>query len=260
MQCAYGGLDQRPLLEPSSSKWKIPLLPNSPRLTSIRLMNAWLFRSGSCSLCMLVGRYLPSLCRLMLKETTDISFHAIPSIVMLVDLLFLSPPWTITILPSLGLSSTIAFGYWFWVERCFKYNGWYVGLVSHVRLGTNSLQVSVSDLRSPPYPRPRGALFTQRGRDGPEYSYFEVAVWPRERLRGLCPRSIPSRGHQAEGGSMIVSVSSRSEQDRALDSSLLLVAAKARERASTKCLYRCLDLNSQPLSRSRTSASGVTFR
>ncbi|KAJ5644466.1 hypothetical protein N7507_010477 [Penicillium longicatenatum] len=55
----------------------------------------------------------------------DLSFHAIPSIVMLVDLLVLSPPWTITALPSLGLSGTIAFGYWFWVEQCFLYNGWY---------------------------------------------------------------------------------------------------------------------------------------
>jgi hypothetical protein len=41
-----------------------------------------------------------------------------------VDLLFLSPPWTISALPSLGLSGTIAFGYWFWVEQCFYYNGW----------------------------------------------------------------------------------------------------------------------------------------
>ncbi|KAJ5731879.1 hypothetical protein N7493_003360 [Penicillium malachiteum] len=55
----------------------------------------------------------------------DISFHAIPSIVMLIDLLYLSPPWTITIFPSLGLSGSIAFGYWFWVERCFQHNGWY---------------------------------------------------------------------------------------------------------------------------------------
>ncbi|KAJ5440205.1 uncharacterized protein N7458_011203 [Penicillium daleae] len=55
----------------------------------------------------------------------DIGFHAVPSIVMLVDLLFLSPPWTISALPSLGLSGTIAFGYWFWVEQCFYYNGWY---------------------------------------------------------------------------------------------------------------------------------------
>ncbi|KAJ5924280.1 hypothetical protein N7466_008467 [Penicillium verhagenii] len=55
----------------------------------------------------------------------DIGFHAIPALVMVVDLLFLSPPWTITALPSLGLSATIAFAYWFWVEQCFLYNGWY---------------------------------------------------------------------------------------------------------------------------------------
>jgi hypothetical protein len=56
----------------------------------------------------------------------DISFHAVPSVVLLIDLLFLSPPWTISIFPALGLSGTIAFGYWFWIEQCFFYNGWYV--------------------------------------------------------------------------------------------------------------------------------------
>ncbi|KAL4779570.1 hypothetical protein BJX76DRAFT_351712 [Aspergillus varians] len=55
----------------------------------------------------------------------NISFHAIPSIVLLIDILFLSPPWTVSIGPALGLSSTIAVGYWFWVERCFQLNGWY---------------------------------------------------------------------------------------------------------------------------------------
>ncbi|KAF7719070.1 Integral membrane protein [Penicillium ucsense] len=55
----------------------------------------------------------------------DLGFHAVPSIVMLLDLLFFSPPWTISALPSLGLSSAIAFGYWVWIERCFLYNGWY---------------------------------------------------------------------------------------------------------------------------------------
>ncbi|KAL2001089.1 hypothetical protein VTN02DRAFT_2238 [Thermoascus thermophilus] len=55
----------------------------------------------------------------------DLSFHAFPSIIMLVDLLFLSPPWTITVLPALGLSGGIAFGYWFWIERCYAHNGWY---------------------------------------------------------------------------------------------------------------------------------------
>lgn len=56
----------------------------------------------------------------------DISMHAVPAIVLLIDLLLLSPPWTITVLPALGLSGGIAFGYWFWVERCFQHNGWCV--------------------------------------------------------------------------------------------------------------------------------------
>ncbi|KAH8431963.1 uncharacterized protein LDX57_009611 [Aspergillus melleus] len=57
--------------------------------------------------------------------SADVSFHAVPSIVLLIDLLLLSPPWTITIVPALGLSSTIAFGYWIWIEHCFAHNGWY---------------------------------------------------------------------------------------------------------------------------------------
>lgn len=62
----------------------------------------------------------------LLISVIDFSFHAVPSIVLLVDLLLLSPPWTITILPALGLSSAIAFGYWVWVEKCFEHNGWCV--------------------------------------------------------------------------------------------------------------------------------------
>jgi hypothetical protein len=55
----------------------------------------------------------------------DVSFHVVPSVVMLVDLLLLSPPWTITVVPALALSSAIAFGYWFWIEKCFEHNQWY---------------------------------------------------------------------------------------------------------------------------------------
>ncbi|RAO68237.1 uncharacterized protein BHQ10_004249 [Talaromyces amestolkiae] len=53
----------------------------------------------------------------------DLGFHLVPSVVMLVDILFLSPPWTITALPSMALSSCIAFGYWFWIEKCYSVNG-----------------------------------------------------------------------------------------------------------------------------------------
>lgn len=53
----------------------------------------------------------------------DIGFHAMPSILLTIDLLFLSPPWTIQAFPTMALSSAIAVGYWAWVEQCFKYNG-----------------------------------------------------------------------------------------------------------------------------------------
>lgn len=55
----------------------------------------------------------------------DISFHAIPSIVLTLDLLLLSPPWTISAPQAMGLSTALAFSYWFWVEQCFKHNGFY---------------------------------------------------------------------------------------------------------------------------------------
>ncbi|RFU31346.1 hypothetical protein B7463_g4995, partial [Scytalidium lignicola] len=55
----------------------------------------------------------------------DIGFHANPAIFLTLDLLLFSPPWTINALPAMGLSSSIAVAYWFWVEHCYSYNGWY---------------------------------------------------------------------------------------------------------------------------------------
>jgi FAR-17a/AIG1-like protein len=57
-------------------------------------------------------------------KCSDLGFHLIPSVVMLFDILLLSPPWTISALPAMGLSSCIAFGYWFWIEKCYAINGW----------------------------------------------------------------------------------------------------------------------------------------
>lgn len=65
----------------------------------------------------------------------DLSFHAVPAIVLLIDLLFLSPPWTVSILPALGISSSIAVGYWFWIEHCHAHNGWYVLFIPPHLLG-----------------------------------------------------------------------------------------------------------------------------
>lgn len=55
----------------------------------------------------------------------DLSFHFVPALALAIDLLFLSPPWTISFVPAAGLSAVMAGAYWVWVERCYKYNGFY---------------------------------------------------------------------------------------------------------------------------------------
>ncbi|PGG97118.1 hypothetical protein AJ80_09738 [Polytolypa hystricis UAMH7299] len=61
----------------------------------------------------------------VLNFWADVGFHAIPGIILVVDLLLLSPPWTITALPSMCIACAIAFSYWFWIELCYTNNGWY---------------------------------------------------------------------------------------------------------------------------------------
>lgn len=55
----------------------------------------------------------------------DISFHAVPAILLTTDYLLLSPPWTLSFRQALSLSTAFAFAYWFWVEQCYRHNGWY---------------------------------------------------------------------------------------------------------------------------------------
>ncbi|KAK0730536.1 FAR-17a/AIG1-like protein [Lasiosphaeris hirsuta] len=55
----------------------------------------------------------------------DIGFHAMPAIMLALDLVLLSPPWTIRGYGAMAISLTVAFLYWGWVEYCFSYNGWY---------------------------------------------------------------------------------------------------------------------------------------
>ncbi|KAK1071118.1 hypothetical protein LTR74_003499 [Friedmanniomyces endolithicus] len=60
-----------------------------------------------------------------LPVSVDLSFHAVPALALVADLLFFSPPYTVAFLPAFGLSSCIAFGYWLWIERCYHYNRFY---------------------------------------------------------------------------------------------------------------------------------------
>jgi hypothetical protein len=63
---------------------------------------------------------------LVLPFLPDFGFHAMPAIMLTIDLLFLSPPWTIKAYPAMALSLTLAFLYWGWVEYCYSKNGWCV--------------------------------------------------------------------------------------------------------------------------------------
>ena len=62
---------------------------------------------------------------LELPVPADLSFHLMPSMLLVIDLLLFSPPWAITILPAIVLSTVIAFVYWFWIELCYAQNGFY---------------------------------------------------------------------------------------------------------------------------------------
>ncbi|KAI1767656.1 FAR-17a/AIG1-like protein [Hypoxylon sp. FL1150] len=62
---------------------------------------------------------------LQLEFLPDFGFHAAPAIFLAIDLLLLSPPWTIHGYSALALSECLAFLYWFWVEYCHSHNGWY---------------------------------------------------------------------------------------------------------------------------------------
>jgi len=54
----------------------------------------------------------------------DIGFHLVPAVMLTLDLLLLSPPWTVTAYSAMSLSMVLAFLYWGWVEFCFSKNGW----------------------------------------------------------------------------------------------------------------------------------------
>ncbi|KAK1757529.1 FAR-17a/AIG1-like protein [Echria macrotheca] len=62
---------------------------------------------------------------LALPLLPDFGFHAMPAIMLSLDLILLSPPWTIRAYGAWTISMVIAFLYWFWIEYCFAMNGWY---------------------------------------------------------------------------------------------------------------------------------------
>ena len=55
---------------------------------------------------------------------SDLGFHLFPALLLMVDLLLLSPPWTHTLLEAGGVGVLLAGVYWIWTEECYKRNGW----------------------------------------------------------------------------------------------------------------------------------------
>lgn len=61
---------------------------------------------------------------LRLALPVDMGFHLAPAVFLSLDLILLSPPWTIPAYGTMTLSTVLAFSYWYWVELCFSKNGW----------------------------------------------------------------------------------------------------------------------------------------
>ncbi|KAJ7281824.1 FAR-17a/AIG1-like protein [Mycena rebaudengoi] len=55
----------------------------------------------------------------------DFGFHAMPAVMLTLDLILLSPPWSIEAYSAMTLGSVLIFMYWGWIEYCFSLNGWY---------------------------------------------------------------------------------------------------------------------------------------
>ncbi|KAK3330246.1 FAR-17a/AIG1-like protein [Apodospora peruviana] len=62
---------------------------------------------------------------LELSFISDFGFHAMPAIMLSLDLMLFSPPWTVRSYGAMAISMTVAFAYWGWVEYCFSKNGLY---------------------------------------------------------------------------------------------------------------------------------------
>ncbi|KAK8925264.1 hypothetical protein H634G_05851 [Metarhizium anisopliae BRIP 53293] len=60
-----------------------------------------------------------------LSTWVNIGFHLAPAVLLTLDLILFSPPWTISSYSMMSVSTVFAFSYWYWVEICFSKNRWY---------------------------------------------------------------------------------------------------------------------------------------
>ncbi|RKF64544.1 UPF0641 membrane protein [Golovinomyces cichoracearum] len=57
--------------------------------------------------------------------SADFGLHAMPTILLILDLILFSPPWTISISQAAAISSTVGASYWMFLEHCFSQNEFY---------------------------------------------------------------------------------------------------------------------------------------
>lgn len=74
----------------------------------------------------------------------DFSFHAAPAVVLVLDILLFSPPWSVTAAPALFISSGLAVAYWFWIEHTFSVNGFYPYPIFNVAVEKRAVIFAVS--------------------------------------------------------------------------------------------------------------------
>jgi hypothetical protein len=60
-----------------------------------------------------------------LPLVNDMGFHLFPTLFLMFDTLFFSPPWETHALAALMYFSVFAGGYWIWIEHCFTHNNFY---------------------------------------------------------------------------------------------------------------------------------------
>ncbi len=54
----------------------------------------------------------------------DFGFHAVPAILLTIDLMLLSPPWPVRTYGTMMIGPIFVFVYWAWIELCFSVVGW----------------------------------------------------------------------------------------------------------------------------------------
>lgn len=106
-----------------------------------------------------------------------------PTLFLLFDLLYLSPPWTITAAPAIGIYSGIAFCYWFWLEKCYSMNGWCVFHEFAFQIIVNGKKVPLSFDGVARHKGTHRALLRRHAVNVDEHDHTEMAVWPGQWVR-----------------------------------------------------------------------------